>query len=136
MRKPQLIFLHFRNGCQKIWTAIWEWSTFLQIDTNYICSSNCKTNKHICCIHKINKLPKKKKTYAWLDLLILLTANTPIQEMIFMTEGTLNQNKISKRIEETWQGQALPLPLVPTIATLFPAGTTNDIPSRIFLSGK
>jgi hypothetical protein len=29
----------------------------------------------------------------------------------------------------------LPLPLVPTIATLFPAGTVKETPSRIFLSG-
>lgn len=32
--------------------------------------------------------------------------------------------------------ETIPLPLVPTIATLFPAGTTKDIPSRIFLSGR
>jgi hypothetical protein len=30
---------------------------------------------------------------------------------------------------------SLPLPLVPTMATLFPAGTVKEAPSRIFLSG-
>jgi hypothetical protein len=34
------------------------------------------------------------------------------------------------------QKKTLPLPLVPTIATLFPAGTEKVTPSRIFLSSK
>lgn len=35
---------------------------------------------------------------------------------------------------ETLKLSVIPLPLVPTIATLFPAGTTKDAPSSIFLS--